>query len=282
MNTSQSQSLPPPTNILNKIIILISYINYNITTCSNDDYINYRAYPILVKDNMEDMKKILIFPPFNDENDTLDRGYLRYKNGINPDQISDGHNGLKCLIYGILFRNGKIINDTIIKDIINILYATPECSFLKDIINPSNTNNYKFSNISLSSPNTNKRHILDVLNTIMCLIDASFSYGHSTWGIQSGKKGESLISNQNPPPNYNIDTLGYLIYIIAFYNIRWLTLDNINNYREQFKNSLQNCDSKTKNNITRCKENTYWAKPIVHIDLILAPQQINSSPYIIF
>ncbi len=209
-------------------------------------------------------------------NVTPEEGYKRYK----PPQPNNGHNGLKCLIYGILFKNGKYANDIIITNIIEILYFSNVIEPKYDNTpnaqkNQQNKSNFKYGNIN-TQEYTGKRHILDILNTIMCLIDDSFNYGYSYMGVQYGKKGSSFTVDVDIP-DPNIDTLGYLIYIVAFYNIRWLNPDEIKDYKKQFAEALQKCDKPNANQI-RCKD-PYLQKPINNIDKILDVQPIDSSEY---
>lgn len=258
-------------SIISKLKILINKIILAVNKIEPNPSIDYSAYPINVDPTgLSMMKSILIAPDYYVEK-TLEEGYKRYK----PVPPNDGHNGLKCLIYGILFKNGKFITDDIINGIIKILYTSSDTGpILKSTLNPSQPN-IKYSTIE-TAPNTGKRHILDVLNTIMCLIDESFSYGYSFSGVQYGKKGSSSTIFV-PIPDPNTDTLGYLIYIIAFYNIRWLSETEIPQYKQEFAQALQKCDLPNANGI-RCKDPSL-ARQIKHIDEIMAVQQINSSAY---
>jgi hypothetical protein len=69
------------------------------------------------------------------------------------------------------------------------------------------------------------------------------------------------IELQGPP----LYLLGYLIYIIAFYNVRWLTKENIETYRLQFRNSLIQCNNPS----NKCKNNSL-GRQRTSIDKILA------------
>jgi hypothetical protein len=267
----------PSTNpsILKKIEIIIEHIYTYCKIIETNPSIDKSEYPIVANYIvLQDMKKILI----DTKGVKLEDGYKRYKppiETINGKQIiNDGHNGLRCLIYGILFIENKFINDYIISIIIKLLYVDPITSPI--LLNkPSKSNNFKYAT-NLTTPNENKRHILDILNTIMCLIDESFNYGASAWwGGQDGKKGNSWFFNHDVVPDYKEDLLGYLIYIIAFYNVRWLTKENIETYRLQFRNSLIQCNNPS----NKCKNNSL-GRQRTSIDKILAIQTIDPTPYI--
>ena len=273
MNQSQTVQVGPTLSIIDKLKILINRIISVVNKLESDPSINYSAYPINVDPTgLSMMKSILIAPDYYVEK-TLEEGYKRYK----PDQPNDGHNGLKCLIYGILFLNGKFIKDTLINNIIKMLYASSDIGpILSSIANLSKPN-ITYASIE-TEQNTGRRHILDVLNTIMCLIDESFSYGYSFSGVQYGKAGgtfnkSGIIRTIDP----NTDTLGYLIYIVAFYNIRWLTTEQISQYKGEFSQALQKCDLPNANGI-RCKDPSL-ARQIQGINAIMAVQTINSSTY---
>ncbi len=268
--------------VINKLQTIISTIIDNVNsleTFPSDD--NY-DFSTLISKRSNDISgiKLILFPPNYDSLDkTMDEGYKRYKPSVDGQQSNDGHNGLKALIYGILFKNAKYIDDGTINNIIEILYRSdciePVFKNTSNAKNQQNKSNFKYGNIN-TQIYTGKRHILDILNTIMGLIDESFNYGYSYMGIQYGKKGSSTSVDVDLP-NPNEDTLGYLIYIVAFYNIRWLDSDEIPQYKDQFAQALKNCDAS--NNTNRCKDPSLKTQ-IKHLNEILAPQKIDSSPYI--
>lgn len=274
MNQSQTLQVEPTLSIIAKLKILINRIISIVNQLESDPSINYSAYPINVDPAGLSMMKGILIAPDEYVAPTLQQGYKRYK----PDTSNDGHNGLKCLIYGILFLNGKFIKDTLINNIIKMLYASSDTGPILSSKENLSKPNITYASIE-TQPNTGKRHILDVLNTIMCLIDESFSYGYSYAGMQYGKAGSTMTTNgiiRTIDPN--TDTLGYLIYIVAFYNIRWLTAEQIPQYKQEFAQALTKCDVPNANGI-RCKDPSL-ARQIQGIDAIMAVQKIDSSTYI--
>jgi hypothetical protein len=271
--------------ILNKIIELVSFIE-------NNPDIDYSAYPIDVTllypsdfnplypanvNPLQDMKRVLITPP--NYNGRLKKGYQRYK----PSENDDGHNGLKCLIYGILFKSSKFINDENIDYIIRLLYLDETVSSILLSKPSENKSNFKYANIETQS-NTKKRHVLDVLNTLMALIDESFSYGYSSWQGQNGKKGWGGLgwTPDSISVDPNTDTLGYLIFIIAVYNVRWLTQAAVEQYKTEFAQALIQCDLPNingKKNPNCCKDPSLQ-RQIKSIDEILAVQSIDNRKYL--
>ena len=255
-------------SIIDKLnLIIMKIINIIKEIDLDDKEINLSEYPIVANPHrLQSMKDVLIFSKANSEKVALEEGYKRYKTG-------DGYNGLRCLIYGILFKNRKLISDDIISHIMVTLFQDNE---IRSILTEPflNSGNFKYNNIkNQTKNNTRKRHVLDILNTVMCLIDETFSYGSSNWGFQAGKKGNGS-SNVIPPET---DTLGFLIYIIAFYNVRWLSSDEIDKYRNEFRDSLTKCDLPNGSlSLNRCKDASL-GRQIQHIDEILAVQTIDAD-----
>jgi len=254
------------SSIINKLnLIITKIINIVKEIELDDEKINLSEYPFIANPGrLKSMKGVLIFSKANSEDIALEEGYKRYKTG-------DGYNGLRCLIYGILFKNKKLISDDIISHIMDTLFHDNE--ILSILTEPLlNNGNFKYNNIkNQTKNNTRKRHVLDILNTVMCLIDETFSYGSSNWGSQAGKKGWGS-SNVIPPET---DTLGFLIYIIAFYNVRWLKSEEIDKYRNEFRDALSKCDLPN-DSLNRCKDASL-GRQIKHIDEILAVQTIDAN-----
>jgi hypothetical protein len=113
-----------------------------------------------------------------------------------------------------------------------------------------------------------------MLKVILNIIDDSYSYGStSSWGIQSGKKGSAWTITKpenNTYPKKN-DTLGILIYLVALFNVRYLSEQELNVYKIDLKRLIGKCILK-KNR--PCKR-VYWGNDtvydIAHFNNIIKP-----------
>jgi hypothetical protein len=213
----------------------------------------------------------------SNEKEANNSGYLRYKTG---------HSALIFIIYFYFMWNRIFLDSE--EDIYLIISKLYFDSKFKYILNNEFNDDYSSmsNNSSIQSHNqqpVEKKDFLNMLKIILSLIDDSYSYGAtSSWGIQSGKKGSAWTITKpenNTYPKKN-DTLGILIYLVALFNVRYLTEQELNLYKIDLKKLIGECILKKIKPCKKISSGYTTNKNVAHFNNIMKPIYINKSKII--